>query len=92
MLVYSRVNAIIPSNDGREKVRVNRGVVAEVPKWALATAYYKALVADGKLVPTSKATADRDAQQAEDKKPDNAGESKPEEPDKPGKPSKDDKK
>lgn len=67
MLVYSRVNAIIPSNDGREKVRLNRGVVADVPKWALATAYYKALVADGKLVPTTSNKADADAEKAEAK-------------------------
>ncbi len=66
MLVYSRINAIIPSKDGREKVRVNKGLVADVPKWAAATAYFKALVADGKLVMTTKATADKDAQKAED--------------------------
>ena len=68
MLVYSRINAVIPGNNGREKIRVNKGLVADVPKWAAATAYFKALVTDGKLVPTSKANADKDAQNAEDKK------------------------
>lgn len=66
MLVYSRINAIIPNKTGREKVRVNKGLVADVPKWAAATAYFKALVADGKLVMTTKTNADKDAQKAED--------------------------
>lgn len=83
MLVYSKVNAIIPSDDGREKVRVNRGEVAAVPEWCAATTYFKLLAADGKLVITSKATADQDVQQAEDKKPEN-----PEQPDNPEKPDK----
>lgn len=69
MLVYSKVNVIIPSNDGRQHIRLNRGDVAEVPKWAAATKYFKLLQADGQLVTTSKAAADKDAQQAEDKKP-----------------------
>ena len=65
MLVYSRINAVIPGNNGREKIRLNKGLVVDVPKWAAATAYFKALVTDGKLVPTSRA---KDAQNAEDKK------------------------
>ena len=69
MLVYSKVNVIIPSNDGRQKIRLTRGDVAEVPKWAAATKYFKLLQADGQLVTTSKTTVDKDAQQAEDKKP-----------------------
>ena len=68
MLVYSRINAVIPGNNGREKIRLNKGLVVDVPKWAAATAYFKALVTDGKLVPTSKANADKDAQNAKDKK------------------------
>lgn len=65
MLVYSRVNAVIPSNDGREKVRLNRGIVADVPEWCAATNYFQLLAADGKLVITNKAEADRDAEKAE---------------------------
>lgn len=75
MLVYSKVNAIIPSPDGSKKVRVNRGEVADVPKWCAATRYFKLLAADGQLVNTSKATADKDAQKAADtKKPGKSGE------------------
>ena len=69
MLVYSRIKAIIPGEAGkneREKVRLHKGLVTDVPKWAAATAYFKALVADGKLVVTTKAHADKDAQAAED--------------------------
>jgi hypothetical protein len=48
--VVSNRNIVIPSPDGRRRVRLPRGFMGAVPDWAAETAYFKALAADGKLV------------------------------------------
>lgn len=63
MFVMSTRNIIIPSPDGRESVRLRRGEMGQVPAWAARTAYFKALVADGKIV-VSDGKKDRDQEKA----------------------------
>lgn len=48
--VVSNRNIVIPSPDGRERVKLPRGFMGAVPDWAAKTDYFKALVADGKLI------------------------------------------
>lgn len=48
--VVSNRNIVIPSPDGRQRVPLPRGFMGAVPDWAAETDYFKALVADGKLV------------------------------------------
>ncbi len=50
MIVVSRRNLLIPSPDGSQKFHLPRGYMGPVPDWAAKTAYFKALVADGKIV------------------------------------------
>ncbi len=50
VFVMSNRNIVIPSPDGKEFVRLNRGGLCQVPDWAAKTAYFKALAQDGKLV------------------------------------------
>lgn len=50
MFAVSNRNVVIPSPDGKASVRLSRGQMGPVPDWAPKTAYFKALVADGKLV------------------------------------------
>lgn len=57
--VVSNRNIVIPSPDGRERVQLPRGYMGAVPDWAPKTAYFKALVADGKLI-VSESRSDRD--------------------------------
>lgn len=66
MFVMSKRNIILPSPDGTASVRLVRGFVGEIPEWAAQTEYFRALVADGKIVPTSK--SDKDIQKADEKK------------------------
>lgn len=63
MFVMSTRNIIIPSPDGKESVRLRRGEMGPVPAWAAKTAYFKALVADGKIV-VSDSRKDRDQEKA----------------------------
>ena len=63
MFVMSNRNVVIPSPDGKASVRLHRGQMATVPDWAPKTAYFKALVADGKLV-VSDSSKDRDQEKA----------------------------
>lgn len=63
MFVMSNRNVIIPSPDGSESVRLRRGQMGNVPDWAAKTAYFKALVADGKLV-VSDSSKDKDQEKA----------------------------
>lgn len=65
MLVLSKRNIIIPAPDGSTAVRLRAGLMEIVPDWAVKTAYFKALVADGKVVPSD--TSDRETQAAHDK-------------------------
>lgn len=66
MFVLSKRNIVIPAPDGSAAVRLARGQMSTVPDWAAETEYFRALVADGKLVPTG--TGDKDAQAADEKK------------------------
>lgn len=66
MFVMSKRNIILPSPDGTASVRLVRDFIGEIPEWAAQTEYYRALVADGKIVPTSK--SDKDIQKADEKK------------------------
>ena len=66
MFVLSKRNIVIPGPDGSAAVRLARGQMSTVPDWAADTPYFKALVADGKLVPTG--TGDKDTQAADEKK------------------------
>ncbi len=66
MFVMSKRNIILPSPDGTASVRLVRDFVGEIPEWAAQTEYYRALVADGKIVPTGK--SDKDIQKADEKK------------------------
>ena len=66
MFVMSKRNIILPSPDGTASVRLVRDFVGEIPEWAAQTEYYRALVADGKIVPTGK--SGKDIQKADEKK------------------------
>ena len=66
MLVLSKRNIIISSPDGSASVTLKRDGLAQVPEWAVKTAYFRALVADGKIVPTT--NKDKDTQAAAEKK------------------------
>ena len=66
MLVLSKRNIIIPAPDGSTAVRLAREQLAEVPDWAVKTDYFRALVKDGKIVPTGK--SDKETQAADEKK------------------------
>ena len=57
--VISNRNIVIPSPDGRERVQLPRGFMGAVPDWAPKTDYFKALVADGKLI-VSESKSDKD--------------------------------
>lgn len=64
MFVLSKRNIDLPGPGG--VVRLSRGQMADVPAWAADTAYFKALVADGKIVPS--ATSDKATQAAAEKR------------------------
>ena len=66
MFVLSTRNIVIPAPDGSAAVRLARGQMSTVPDWAADTPYFKALVADGKLVPSG--TSDKEEQRAAEKK------------------------
>lgn len=66
MFVMSKRNIILTSPDGTASVRLVRDFVGEIPEWAAQTEYFRALVADGKIVPTGR--ADKDTQKADEKK------------------------
>lgn len=64
MFVLSKRNVALPGPGG--VVHLSRGQMADVPAWAADTAYFKALVADGKIVPS--ATTDKATQAAAEKR------------------------
>lgn len=66
MFVLPKRNIEIPAPDGSTAVRLARGQMSTVPDWAVDTPYFKALVADGKVVPSG--TSDRETQAAAEKK------------------------
>nr|DAD70885.1 MAG TPA: hypothetical protein [Siphoviridae sp. ctvok7] len=63
MFVLPKRNVEIPWVGGT--VRLTRGTMTAIPDAAAETAYFKALVADGKVVPSD--TSDRETQAAHDK-------------------------
>ena len=65
MFVLSKRNLIIPGQSGAQPVILRRDVMADVPDWATKTAYFQALVADGKIVPSGK--SDRETQKSAEK-------------------------
>ena len=66
MLVLSKRNIIIPAPDGSTSVRLRAGLMETVPDWAAETPYFRALVADGKIVPSGR--SDKETQAAAEKK------------------------
>ena len=66
MFILSKRSLILPSPDSSTSVRVRRDFLGEVPDWAAETEYFRALVADGKIVPTGK--RDAETQAASEKK------------------------
>lgn len=64
MLVLPKRNILLPWAGGT--IRLARGVMATIPDQAAETAYFKALVADGKVVPSD--TSDKSTQAAAEKK------------------------
>lgn len=64
MFVLSKRNVDLPGPGG--VVHLSRGQMADVPDWAAETGYFKALVADGKIVPSGK--SDKATQAAAEKK------------------------
>ena len=66
MLILSKRNIIIPAPDGSTAVRLRAGLMETVPDWAVNTEYFKALVADGKVVPSGR--SDKSAQAAAEHK------------------------
>lgn len=65
MLVLPKRNIVIPAPDGTTPIRLMRDVMCNLPDWAAETSYFKALVADGKIVPSGK--SDKETQAAHDK-------------------------
>ena len=66
MFVLSKHNIVIPAPDGTTSVRLRAGLMETVPDWAAETDYFRALVADGKIVPSG--TSDKETQKAAEKK------------------------
>lgn len=58
--IVSNRNIIIPSPDGKTSCKLSKGYMGQVPDWVPETAYFKALVADGKIV-LSQSRTDKDA-------------------------------
>ena len=66
MFVVSKRNIEIPAPDGSAVVRLRAGLMETVPDWAAKTAYFQALVKDGKIVPSG--ISDKETQAAAEKK------------------------
>ena len=66
MFVLSKRNIILPAPDGSMAVRLRAGMMETVPNWAAEMPYFRALVKDGKIVPSG--TSDREEQDAAEKK------------------------
>ena len=64
--LLSKRNIVIPAPDGSAAVRLRAGMMETVPGWAAETDYFRALVRDGKVVPSG--TSDREGQKAAEKK------------------------
>ena len=78
MIILSKRNIIIPSADGKVKRFIPKDYIGKVEDWVTKTDYYKALVADGKIV-ESNTTKDKDIDKAAEQPViDNAQETKEE--------------
>lgn len=64
MIIVANRNIIIPSTDGSQAFPVSRGYIGPVPEWVTKTAYFKALVKDGKIA-VSDTSKDKDIAKAE---------------------------
>ena len=63
MFIVSKRNIMLPSADGAQSFFVSLDFVGDIPDWAAETAYFRALVAVGKIaVPESR--ADKDVESA----------------------------
>lgn len=59
MFISSNRNVVIPSPDGSVAHPIPKGYVGNVPDWVGETAYFRALVKDGKIsVPDSRKDSD----------------------------------
>lgn len=68
MFVVSKRNVIVPSADGSAAFPLPKGFVGPVPRWVAETAYFKALVEDGK-VGVTESTGDAEVERQLEKKP-----------------------
>lgn len=66
MFILSKRNIVIPAPDGMSSIKLTRDDLTTVPDWAAETDYFKELVADGKIVPTT--SKDKNIQDAAEKK------------------------
>lgn len=54
MFIMSKRNIELPSPDGSMRLKVQKDFIGDIPDWAADTAYFRALVKDGKIaVPAS---------------------------------------
>ena len=49
MFIASKNHIVIPGEEGRRAVDIPRGFIGNVPDWVGRTAYFKALVKNGKI-------------------------------------------
>lgn len=66
MVIVSKRNIIITSPDGKTSFFVPKNYIGSIPKWAEQTAYFHALVNDGKLA-VSQSKKDSDIDKASEK-------------------------
>lgn len=66
MIIVSKRNIVIPSDDGKTSYFVPRDYIGKIPDWATKTRYYGELVKDGKIV-VSDTIKDKDVTAAEEK-------------------------
>ena len=68
MFIMSKRNIIIPSPDGKTSKKLHKGYVGTVEDWVTKTDYFKALVADKKIIITE-TTKDNELEKADAEKP-----------------------
>lgn len=66
MIILSKRNVIIPSDDGSISKSISKGYIGNIEDWVTKTKYFKALVADGKIVIT-KSIEDKEIDKAVEK-------------------------
>lgn len=65
MVIVSKNNILLPSEDQSMVFPVPRGWMGEVPDWAFDTQYFRELAADGKII-VSQSRRDCDLQAADE--------------------------